>query len=210
MWGATAGIRPRPRAGRGGRPGGVRGWHVVFWINVPVGHRRAGSDDPLRPRVPRPEAPPPGSCRRAARIVLLASLTYAIIEAPAAGWLSAQTIALGGDRPWGRCSPCWCTRAGAASRCWNWASSAAFLLQRQRDRRALVRRPRGCSCSSTPSTCRTLRSAVGSHRGPVHAAARGDDPSCSRPLSGAPSSVAAGRAPSLLVGASGSASAGPL
>ena len=70
------------------------GWRSIFWINIPVGLAALA----LTMRfVPESRAPHPRRFDPVGQvlvIVLLASLTYAIIEAPTAGWLSAQTIAL--------------------------------------------------------------------------------------------------------------------
>lgn len=67
------------------------GWQSIFWINVPIACSAAVLAVRLVPeskaRRPR-KADPVG---QALMIVMFASLTYAIIEAPAAGWASAQT-----------------------------------------------------------------------------------------------------------------------
>jgi EmrB/QacA subfamily drug resistance transporter len=91
-WGATVGIS----LGLGPVVGGLLtqsvGWRAIFWINVPIG---------LAAVVLTALYVPESRARRARRIdpvgqalilVTLASLTYAIIEGPGAGWFSAQTI----------------------------------------------------------------------------------------------------------------------
>lgn len=69
-------------------------WRAIFWINIPVGLVALA----LTMRfVPESRAPEPRRLDPVGQllvIVLLASLTYAIIEAPAAGWLSGQTLGL--------------------------------------------------------------------------------------------------------------------
>jgi EmrB/QacA subfamily drug resistance transporter len=94
MWGATVGIS----LALGPVVGGVLvhsvGWRSIFWINIPVGVLAFVLTMRFVPesRAPRPRRVDPVG--EALVIVLLASLTYAIIEAPDAGWRSAQTIAL--------------------------------------------------------------------------------------------------------------------
>jgi EmrB/QacA subfamily drug resistance transporter len=70
------------------------GWRSVFWVNVPVG---AAMIVLARRYVPESRAPRPRSVDVPGQvlvIVLLGSLTYAVIEGPAAGWASASTLAL--------------------------------------------------------------------------------------------------------------------
>jgi EmrB/QacA subfamily drug resistance transporter len=91
-WGATVGIS----LGLGPVVGGLLtqsvGWRAIFWINVPIG---------LAAVILTALYVPESRAQRARRIdpvgqvlvfVALASLTYAIIEGPNAGWFSAQTI----------------------------------------------------------------------------------------------------------------------
>ena len=72
------------------------GWRSVFWVNVPVG---AVMLVLARRYVPESRAPRPRRVDvpgQLLMIVLLGSLTYAVIEGPAAGWASVQTLALFG------------------------------------------------------------------------------------------------------------------
>ena len=70
------------------------GWPSIFWINVPIGLLAIF----LTMRfVPESRAPKPRRLDAVGQllvIVMFASLTYAIIEAPKAGWGSAQTLGL--------------------------------------------------------------------------------------------------------------------
>jgi EmrB/QacA subfamily drug resistance transporter len=92
-WGAVVGIS----LGLGPVVGGALtqsvGWRAIFWINVPIG---------LAAVILTALYVPESRALRARRIdpvgqvlvfVTLASLTYAIIEGPNAGWFSAQTVA---------------------------------------------------------------------------------------------------------------------
>lgn len=72
------------------------GWRSVFWVNVPVG---AVMIILARRYVPESRAPRPRRVDvpgQLLMIVLLGSLTYAVIEGPAAGWASAAILALFG------------------------------------------------------------------------------------------------------------------
>jgi EmrB/QacA subfamily drug resistance transporter len=94
VWGATVGIS----IGLGPVVGGAlvqsAGWRSVFWINVPVAIAALALTMRFVPesRAPKPRRPDPVG--QLLVIVLLASLTYAIIEAPSVGWLSGQSIGL--------------------------------------------------------------------------------------------------------------------
>jgi EmrB/QacA subfamily drug resistance transporter len=94
MWGATIGISLALGPVLGGALVQGVDWRAIFWINIPVGLLALGLTMRFVPesRAPRPRRLDPVG--QVLIIVLLASLTYAIIEAPSAGWLSAQTIGL--------------------------------------------------------------------------------------------------------------------
>ncbi|HXB66403.1 MAG TPA: MFS transporter [Solirubrobacteraceae bacterium] len=94
MWGATVGVSLALGPVVGGALVDSAGWRSVFWINVPVGLAALALTLRFVPesRAPRPRRIDPVG--QGLVIVLLASLTYAIIEAPSAGWSSAQTVGL--------------------------------------------------------------------------------------------------------------------
>ncbi len=94
MWGATVGLSFALGPVVGGALVQSAGWRSVFWINIPVGLAALVLTMRFVPesRAPRPRRLDPVG--QVLMIVLLASLTYAIIEAPSAGWLSAQSVAL--------------------------------------------------------------------------------------------------------------------
>ena len=92
VWGGTVGIS----IGLGPVIGGLLiqsvGWRGIFWINIPIGIAAivlvalfVPDSRALRPRRPDPLG-------QVLVIVLLASLTWGIIEAPQAGWASATTL----------------------------------------------------------------------------------------------------------------------
>jgi EmrB/QacA subfamily drug resistance transporter len=96
VWGATVGISLALGPVVGGALVESVGWRSIFWINIPVGLSALALT--LR-FVPESRAPHPRRIDPVGQllvIVLFGSLTYAIIEAPKAGWLSAQSLALFG------------------------------------------------------------------------------------------------------------------
>ncbi len=90
MWGATVGISLALGPVLGGALVQGVGWRSIFWINVPIGLAALA----LTMRfVPESRAPQPRRVDPVGQllvIVLLGSLTYAIIEAPSPGWLTAR------------------------------------------------------------------------------------------------------------------------
>jgi EmrB/QacA subfamily drug resistance transporter len=94
MWGAAVGLSLALGPVVGGALVQSAGWRSVFWINIPVGLAALALTMRFVPesRAPRPRRLDPVG--QVLVIVLLASLTYAIIEAPSAGWLSSQSLAL--------------------------------------------------------------------------------------------------------------------
>ncbi len=140
MWGATVGVSLALGPVLGGVLVQSVGWRSIFWINIPVGLLALVLTMRFVPesRAPRPRRLDPVG--QLLVIALLASLTYAIIEGPAAGWLSAQSLALLDAR---RREPDRAARLRAAPR--RAADRAALLRQRavrrrQCDGRARVRR----------------------------------------------------------------------
>jgi EmrB/QacA subfamily drug resistance transporter len=94
MWGATIGISLALGPVLGGALVDGVDWRAIFWINIPVGLVALALTIRFVPesRAPKPRRLDPVG--QVLVIVLLASLTYAIIEAPSAGWSSGQTIGL--------------------------------------------------------------------------------------------------------------------
>ena len=92
FWGATVGVSLALGPVVGGALVQSVGWRSIFWINIPVGIAALVLTILFVPesRAPRPRRVDPVG--ELLVIVLLASLTYGIIEAPSAGWLSAQSL----------------------------------------------------------------------------------------------------------------------
>ena len=96
VWGGVSGLA----MGLGPLIGGVLvefvGWRSIFWVNVPIVITALLAAAFFVPESasPRPRRFDPVG--QLAMVVLLASCIYAIIEAPHAGWLSAQTLSLFG------------------------------------------------------------------------------------------------------------------
>ena len=96
VWGGVIGISMALGPVVGGALVDSVSWRAVFIVNVPIGLIAIALTALFVPesRAARPRRLDP--IGQVLIIVALASLTYSIIEAPAAGWLSAQTLALGG------------------------------------------------------------------------------------------------------------------
>ena len=94
VWGALFGISMALGPVLGGVLVDSIGWRSVFFVNIPIGIAAIILTALFVPesRASRPRRPDPVG--QVLVIVALATLTYAIIEGPEAGWLSAQTIAL--------------------------------------------------------------------------------------------------------------------
>ncbi len=94
MWGATIGISLAAGPVLGGALVQAIDWRAIFWINIPVGLLALVLAIRFLPesRAPKPRRLDPVG--QGLVIVLLGSLTYAIIEAPAAGWSSTRILGL--------------------------------------------------------------------------------------------------------------------
>jgi EmrB/QacA subfamily drug resistance transporter len=92
VWGAVFGIAMALGPIVGGTLVSTIGWRSIFWVNLPVG--AAAIALTLR-FVPESKAPSPrrfGPVGQALVIVMLSSLTFAIIEAPNMGWSSPLIV----------------------------------------------------------------------------------------------------------------------
>ncbi|HEX7609401.1 MAG TPA: MFS transporter, partial [Solirubrobacteraceae bacterium] len=93
VWGAVVGVSLALGPVVGGLLTETVGWRAIFWINVPIGLAAIVLCALFVPESRAPRARRVDPVGQLLVIVALASLTYAIIEAPQAGWSSAQTIA---------------------------------------------------------------------------------------------------------------------
>jgi EmrB/QacA subfamily drug resistance transporter len=91
-WGAVVGISLALGPIVGGALTESVGWRAIFWINVPIGLAAVVLTALFVPESRAPRARRVDPVGQILVIVALASLTYAIIEGPRAGWSSAQTI----------------------------------------------------------------------------------------------------------------------
>ncbi|MDI3421099.1 MFS transporter [Streptomyces luteolus] len=94
VWGGVVGISMAAGPLVGGLLVDTVGWRSIFWINLPVGLAALLLTIRYVPesRAPKPRRPDPVG--QLLVVALLGSLTYAIIEAPAAGWTSPETLLL--------------------------------------------------------------------------------------------------------------------
>ena len=94
LWAATAGIAAAAGPLLGGVLATTAGWRAIFWINLPVGLAGVTLTTAFVPEsrsvIPRP-ADLPG---QAGVAVFVATLTYALIQAPDQGWNSPLTLVL--------------------------------------------------------------------------------------------------------------------
>ena len=94
VWGAVVGISLALGPIVGGALTQSVGWRSIFWINVPIGVAAVILTALFVPESRAARARRVDPLGQLLVIVTLASLTYAIIEGPSAGWSSAQTVAL--------------------------------------------------------------------------------------------------------------------
>jgi EmrB/QacA subfamily drug resistance transporter len=96
VWGAVFGLSMALGPVVGGALVDAISWRAVFLVNVPVGLLATALTFRFVPdsRAPRPRRIDPVG--QALVVVALASLTYAIIEGPERGWLSAEILGLFG------------------------------------------------------------------------------------------------------------------
>jgi EmrB/QacA subfamily drug resistance transporter len=94
VWGGVFGLSMALGPVVGGALVDSVGWRGIFWVNIPVGIAAIVLAALFVPESKAERARRPDPVGQVLLIVLLASLTYAIIEGPAAGWSSAIIISL--------------------------------------------------------------------------------------------------------------------
>jgi len=93
-WGAVVGISLALGPIVGGALTESVGWRAIFWINVPIGIAAVILTALYVPESRAARARRIDPLGQLLVVATLASLTYAIIEGPTAGWSSTQTIGL--------------------------------------------------------------------------------------------------------------------
>ncbi|HEU5268800.1 MAG TPA: DHA2 family efflux MFS transporter permease subunit [Jatrophihabitans sp.] len=92
MWAGVVGISLGIGPILGGLLTETIGWRSIFWVNVPIGIAACVLAAIFVPESRAPRARRIDPVGQFLVIALLACLTYAIIHAPAVGWLSVQTV----------------------------------------------------------------------------------------------------------------------
>jgi EmrB/QacA subfamily drug resistance transporter len=96
VWGGVFGLSLALGPVAGGALVDSVGWRGIFWVNIPVGIAAIVLTALFVPESRAERARRPDPLGQVIIIVLLASLTYAIIEGPAAGWSSPRILAFFG------------------------------------------------------------------------------------------------------------------
>ncbi len=96
VWGGVVGISMAAGPLVGGLLVDSVGWRSIFWVNLPVGLTALLLTFRYVPESRAPKARRADPVGQLLVIALLAPLTYAIIEAPEAGWSSPLTLSLAG------------------------------------------------------------------------------------------------------------------
>ncbi|MEV5752218.1 MFS transporter [Actinoallomurus sp. NPDC052308] len=92
VWGGVVGLSMAMGPVVGGALVASAGWQAIFWINIPVGLLAIVLCALFVPESRAPRARPLDPIGQLLICALLAGLTYGVIEAPSAGWASAQTL----------------------------------------------------------------------------------------------------------------------
>ncbi|HEX3900711.1 MAG TPA: MFS transporter [Mycobacteriales bacterium] len=93
IWGAVVGVSMALGPVVGGVLVTSAGWRSVFWINIPVGVVAIALSLRFLPESKAPRPRPFDPLGQTLMVVLLAALTFGIIEAPRRGWTSPAIVA---------------------------------------------------------------------------------------------------------------------
>jgi len=96
LWGSVVGVSLAAGPVIGGILVSAVSWRAVFWINVPIGVAAIILTQRFVPESKAPRARRFDPAAQALMVVLLASLTYAVIEGPEHGWKSPLILGLFG------------------------------------------------------------------------------------------------------------------
>ncbi|MFE2375569.1 MFS transporter [Streptomyces sp. NPDC059398] len=96
VWGGVVGISMAAGPIVGGLLVDSVGWRSIFWINLPVGLAALALTWRYVPESRAPKGRRPDPVGQLLVIALLGSVTYAIIEAPSAGWTSPLILSFTG------------------------------------------------------------------------------------------------------------------
>jgi EmrB/QacA subfamily drug resistance transporter len=94
IWGAVVGISMSLGPVVGGLLVTSVGWRSIFWINIPIGLAAVALTLRYIPESKAPRARRPDVVGQLLMVVLLAAVTYGIIEAPNRGWSSPEILAV--------------------------------------------------------------------------------------------------------------------
>ena len=96
IWGSVLGISLALGPIVGGALIASVGWRAIFWVNVPVGLAALALTALFVPESRAPHVRRTDPVGQLLVITALASLTYAIIEGPGSGWVSAKILGIFG------------------------------------------------------------------------------------------------------------------
>lgn len=94
IWGAVVGISMALGPMVGGALVQSIGWRSIFWVNIPVGLAAIALTAAFVPESRAPRARRPDAVGQALVVVVLATVTYGIIEGPDRGWTSPLILGL--------------------------------------------------------------------------------------------------------------------
>jgi EmrB/QacA subfamily drug resistance transporter len=94
VWGGTFALSMAIGPVLGGLLVGSVGWRGIFWVNIPVGLAAIALAAKFVPESRAPKARRPDPAGQLLIIVMLGSLTYAIIEGPDRGWGAPVIVGL--------------------------------------------------------------------------------------------------------------------